>query len=223
MRRAPGAVRGGIARDRHSVLFGGARRRRLLLAYVSAVLLAAAATLVLVRPALAGQAVGSPNAGTLVHGTQLSDEGFDFFTWDPVRNVTPNRDGRRWATDRLLQTLYGVIAEYRAEDPLAPRIGIGDLSRQHGGPFGVRYGGLGHLSHQNGLDADVLYPRTDGRERRAFRVDQVDRVRAQRLVDLFVAAGAQYVFVGPHLGLKGPKQVVRPLVYHDDHLHVRIR
>ena len=31
------------------------------------------------------------------------------------------------------------------------------------------------------------------------------------------------VFVGPHLNLKGPKNVVVPLIYHDDHLHVRIR
>jgi len=42
-------------------------------------------------------------------------------------------------------------------------------------------------------------------------------------VDRFVAAGAVKVFVGPHLHLKGPKNVVVPLIYHDDHLHVRIR
>ena len=32
------------------------------------------------------------------------------------------------------------------------------------------------------------------------------------------------VFVGPHLHhLHGPKNVVVPLIYHDDHMHVRIR
>lgn len=222
--RAPGAVRGGIARDHHTVLFGGARRRRLLIAWIGVLLVSVAVGFAIARPARAAQqAIGTPNHGRLVNGTQLSDEGFDFFTWDPVLSRQPDRDSRRWGTDRLLETLYGVIAEYRFEDPLAPRVGIMDLSREHGGPFGRRYGGLGHASHQNGLDADVLYPRTDERERRAFRVDQVDRVRAQRLVDLFVAAGAQYVFVGPHLGLKGPRKIVQPLVYHDDHLHVRIR
>lgn len=233
MRRAPGAVRGGIARDRHTVLFGGARRRRIVLALVTSALLAVATTLVLIRPAVAlpvadsawpaSRAVGLPHAGRLIGGVQLPEEGFDFFTWDPVLGAAPDRGWRRWGTDRLLHTLYGVLADYRAADPLAPRLGIMDLSRPRGGPFGRRYGGLGHLSHQNGLDMDVLYPRTDERERRPFRPDQVDRVRAQALVDLFVAAGARYVFVGPSLGLTGPRKVVVPLAHHDDHLHVRIR
>ena len=85
------------------------------------------------------------------------------------------------------------------------------------------YGGLGHASHQNGLDIDILYPRKDGTETRAIKPSQVDRKLAQDLVDRFVAAGAVKVFVGPHLHLKGPKKVVVPLIYHDDHLHVRIR
>ena len=45
---------------------------------------------------------------------------------------------------------------------------------------------------------------------------------AQRLVDLFVAAGAQTVLVGPNLPLKGPRGVVKPWPHHDNHLHVRI-
>jgi hypothetical protein len=48
-------------------------------------------------------------------------------------------------------------------------------------------------------------------------------VLAQALVDLFVKAGAQFVFVGPHVGLRGPKRVVQSLALHDDHMHVRIR
>ena len=39
----------------------------------------------------------------------------------------------------------------------------------------------------------------------------------------FVRAGAQYVFVGPRTGLRGPPKVVMTLGNHDDHLHVRIR
>ena len=98
-----------------------------------------------------------------------------------------------------------------------------DLSGPQGGFFGKRYGGLGHSSHQNGLDADVLYPRVDGARARAYKPSQVDRKAAQELVDRFVAAGAQKIFVGPRLHLRGPRKIVIPLVFHDDHLHVRIR
>jgi murein endopeptidase len=162
--------------------------------------------------------------GRLVNGVQLPPLGGDYFTWDPVYNRIPNRGWRRWGSDRLIRTLLTVIQQYRAERSSAQRVGIMDLSRQHGGWFGREYGGLGHASHQNGLDADVLYPRKDGREARARKPSQVDQAAAQDLLDRFVAAGAVKVFVGPHLRhLHGPKGVVVPLIYHDDHMHVRIR
>ena len=160
--------------------------------------------------------------GRLRDGVQLPAEGPDWFTWDPVLKRRPDRGWRRWGTDRLVRTLVDVIAEYRLADPLAPRVGIGDLSRRHGGEFGMRFGGLGHMSHQNGLDADVYYPRADGLERRAYLPSQVDRALAQELLDRFVAAGAKRVYVGPSLHLKGPRRVVEPLVHHDDHMHVRL-
>jgi murein endopeptidase len=170
----------------------------------------------------ASRAVGRPWDGRLVRGVQLPAEGPDWFTWDPVRNRAPDRGWRRWGTDALVRTLIEVVHEYRLANPGAPRVGIGDLSRRHGGWFGREYGGLGHASHQNGLDADVWYPRLDGTERRARTVADVDRRLAQRLVDAFAAARAQKLFVGPHVGLHGPRGVVVPLVYHDDHVHVRI-
>ena len=162
-------------------------------------------------------------AGKLRRGVQLPAEGPDWFTWDPVRKRVPNRGWRRWGTDRLVRTVLDVIADYRLDNALAPRVGIGDLSRRHGGDFGVRFGGLGHGSHQNGLDADLYYPRYDGQERRPYKPSQVDRELAQDLVDRFVAAGARVIYVGPQLGLKGPRKVVVPLVHHDDHLHVRLQ
>jgi len=168
------------------------------------------------------RAVGLPSAGRLVRGVQLPAEGAHFFTWDPVRERSPNRGWRRWGTDRLLRVVLRVAREHRRAHPEAPRLALGDLSRPRGGPFGRRYGGLGHLSHQNGLDVDVYYPRDDRREREAWRPGLVDRALAQDLVDRFVAAGASHVFVGPRLGLRGPREVVQPLVHHDDHLHVRL-
>jgi murein endopeptidase len=177
-------------------------------------------------PPIAGRdsrAVGRPYAGRLVDGVQLPAEGRDFWTYDWGLRVSPNRPWRRWGTDRLVQTLLDVLAGYRAARPEAPRVGIADLSRPHGGGFGRNFGGLGHSSHQNGLDADVLYPRRDGLERRAWAPELVDEELSQDLVDRFVDAGAAYVFTGPRLDLRGPGKVVVKLSHHDDHLHVRIR
>ena len=92
-----------------------------------------------------------------------------------------------------------------------------------GGDFGSRFGGLGHASHQIGLDVDVYYPRLDRLERAPLRPAQVDRVLAQALVDRFVAVGAQYVFVGTRVGLRGPRRVVQAIPLHNNHLHVRLR
>jgi hypothetical protein len=51
---------------------------------------------------------------------------------------------------------------------------------------------------------------------------QVDVRLAQDLVNRFVRAGAKYVFTGPHLRLHGPRRIVQRLIYHDDHMHVRL-
>jgi murein endopeptidase len=169
------------------------------------------------------RALGMPFAGRLAGGVQLPAEGRNFWTYDWGLRVSPNRPWRRWGTDRLVRTLLDVIGEYRAAHPEAPRVGIADLSRRHGGSFGKHFGGLGHSSHQNGLDADVLYPRVDRIERRAYAPWLVDRELSQDLVDRFVGAGAVYVFTGPRLRLHGPRRVVVKLRHHDDHMHVRIR
>jgi murein endopeptidase len=88
--------------------------------------------------------------------------------------------------------------------------------------LGAEFGGLGHRSHQNGLDVAIYYPRRDGRERAQESVEQIDLRLAQDLVERFVRAGATKVYVGPGLGLEGAKQIVKPLAHHHDHLHVRI-
>jgi murein endopeptidase len=166
--------------------------------------------------------LGQPYSGRLVRGVRLPPEGDVYFTWDPVQKTKPNRGWRRWGTDRLLRTTLRVARRYASEHPEAPRLTIGDLSRPHGGDFGPQYGSIGHASHQNGLDIDIYYPRRDERERPPTRPSQVDLELSQRLVDMFVAAGAEKVFVGPSLDLRGPPRVVTPLVHHDNHIHVRL-
>lgn len=177
------------------------------------------------RPAIAWRdsvAVGRPDAGRLVRAVRLPASGPEFATWDPALRRSPNRWWRRNGTDRLVLLLLRVVRAYGAAHPRAPRVLIGDLSRPHGGDFRRRYGPLGHVSHQNGLDADVYFPRADRRLRAARSVGQVDRRLAQDLVDRFVRAGALKVFVGPSVGLHGPRGIVEMLAHHDDHLHVRL-
>lgn len=173
-------------------------------------------------PAVPSRAVGRPNRGRLEHGVLLPPAGADHTTWDALEQRSPNRDWRRVGTDRLVKTLLTVASRYRRANPGAPRVVISDLSLPEGGAFGPEYGGLGHASHQNGLDVDIAYPRIDGQEVGVERVAEVDRKLAQALVDAFVAAGARYVFVGPRTRLRGPKGVVQTLARHDDHLHLRI-
>ena len=169
------------------------------------------------------RSLGVPWAGSLVGGFQLESEGAHFFTWDPVRKRAPNRAWRRYGNQRLVRTLLRVLDGYAADNPEVPRVGVGDLSRRHGGDFGSRYGGIGHASHQNGLDVDVYYPRRDRRELPPRVPRQIDRRLAQDLLVRFVAAGAVKVFVGPRTGLKGPPAVVEVLpAYHDNHMHVRL-
>ena len=174
-------------------------------------------------PAEPSRAAGLPWNGRLVDGRELPAAGTGFMTWDPIRKRVGNRSWRRWGTGRLLATVRRVLADYAGRHPGTQPVLVGDLSRPRGGDFGPRFGGIGHASHQNGLDADVYYPRLDGRLRRARRPDQVDRAAAQELVDAFVREGAEYVFVGPSLDLRGPSRIVQPLINHDDHLHVRLR
>jgi len=160
-------------------------------------------------PQVGSLAIGTPNRGRLVNGLQLPPTGPDWVTYDPVLHQVPNRPDRRWATDRLLAFLLFVLRDYRLANPGAPPVLIGDLSLPYGGPFGSDFGGLGHASHQNGLDVDVLYPRRDRRLLPPGRVADVDRALAQDLVSRFVGAGAQFAFVGTKVGLGGPPEVVQ--------------
>jgi len=167
-------------------------------------------------------AVGRPDSGSLLRGVRLPAEGRSYFTWDPILRRAPNRAWRRWGADEVVRTTLRVLHEFRARHPRAPRIGVGDLSLPQGGYFGPEVGGgIGHATHQNGLDVDVYYPRLDRRERPPESPSEVDLRLSQALLDLFVDAGAATVYVGPSLALDGPAGVVVPLVNHDNHLHAR--
>jgi murein endopeptidase len=173
----------------------------------------------------ASVAVGRPfSKGRLRRGVQLPADGPNHVTYDPGRRTLPNRPWRRWGTERTVRTTLCVVEDYRRAHPDAPRIVIGDLSRTNGGPFGPRFGGLGHASHQNGRDVDVYYPRWDGRETAPRSLGDVDLTAAQDLLDRFVAAGATLIVVGPDTGLRvsGYRVTLELARHHNDHMHVRL-
>jgi Penicillin-insensitive murein endopeptidase len=154
--------------------------------------------------------------GSLVSGTQLPVEGPDWVTWNPNTDSVPNAPHRLYGNERTIRTIVSVLAAYRAAHPKAPRVVVGDISFEHGGPMDA------HVSHQNGLDVDIYYPRLDRSLREARLPQAIDRRLSQDLLDRFVAAGAHMVFVGYSTGLRGPSKVVIPYVNHENHMHVRL-
>jgi Penicillin-insensitive murein endopeptidase len=162
-----------------------------------------------------GASLGLPFSGSLVNGTQLPVEGSNWVTWNPATDSSPNEPARLYGHERTIRTILSVLAAYRAVHPAAPRVVVGDISFRHGRTMDQ------HVSHQNGLDVDVYYPRLDRRLSAPIASGQIDRRLAQDLLDRFVAAGAQIVFVGYSTRLHGPSGVVVPYPRHENHMHVR--
>lgn len=159
--------------------------------------------------------VGLQYAGHLHDGTQLPVDGPDWVTWNPSTDSSPNLPSRLFGHERTIRAVLSVVAAYRDTYPNAPRVVIGDISFRDGGRMDQ------HVSHQNGLDVDVYYPRLDRQLRAPTAKQQVDRRLAQALLDGFVAAGAKVVFVGFSTGLRGDSGVVVPYPNHENHMHVR--
>ena len=159
--------------------------------------------------------VGLPYGGHLVDGTQLPVHGPDWVTWNPVTDSVPNLSYRLYGNEHTIRTIISVFRAYRFDNPTAPRLVVGDISFRNGGTMDE------HASHQNGLDVDVYYPRLDRHLSAPIATSQIDLPLAQDLLNRFVAAGAQMVFVGYSTGLRGPSGIVIPYPNHENHMHVR--
>jgi hypothetical protein len=176
-------------------------------------------------PRCIARALGAYAGGRLECGEVLAAESDTWTTWDFPDRRSPDRRWRRHGTPRLISLIERVAAGFHADHP-ERRLVVGDLARPHGGPFGPRYGGAGHASHQNGLDVDVILPRKDGREEPATRPAQVDLRLAREVVARFGAAPRTAImFVGcarDYLSAS-PKAELLCNGLHEDHVHVRLR
>jgi len=134
--------------------------------------------------------------------------------------------GRRF---EIPQGFGGTCRAYTDYSPF-PRMQIGDLSLQNGGQFGV-CGGNGHCTHQNGVDVDVRYLRSDAAEQ------GLDLASADSIYyDILQTADLLYCFLlderveliyydSARTGIDNPPgfQILTNAQGHSNHFHVRIR
>jgi murein endopeptidase len=161
------------------------------------------------------RSVGLPYGGNLVNGTQLPVKGDAWVTWNPITDSRPNVPVRLYGNEHTIATIISVTRAYRAAHPHAARVVVGDISYEGGGRMDD------HVSHQNGLDVDIYFPRRDRELRAPTTLGEIDHRLAQDLLDRFAAAGAQKIFVAHGSGFHGPGDVVMAWPGHDYHMHVR--
>ena len=172
------------------------------------------------RPAVEwrdSHALGTANDGSLVNGVRLPRRP-RLLHLQPGDAAPPGGAERTWGTATLVRQILGLGAWWERAHHRAPRLGIGDLSLEHGGPFTGPV--VGHASHENGLDVDIRLVRKDGSEA-AATASTYNRELTQAVVDHLVAHGASLILKGPSLNLYGPPGVVVTWPNHDDHIHVR--
>lgn len=95
--------------------------------------------------------IGFNNEGTLVDAVALPEAGEGY--------IHMYRESERfWGTSQLIKLIEETAADMESKYPGRDRLQIEDLSQKDGGDI------TGHASHENGLDADIGYYKTDGIE-----------------------------------------------------------
>jgi penicillin-insensitive murein endopeptidase len=191
--------------------------------------------------------IGTVERGSLTEGVELPVEGDHHY-------ILPRRHRARrlcWATRPLVDLLLEGAREVARKFPGA-RLGVGNLSRRHGGksPYS--------RSHQSGRDADLAFYMVDRKGRPRAPEDylrlnrrgvarngwQLDAARVWHLVETFLRSDkAQVQWILLHQSLKAillrharaigadpemtrrAEQVLHQpgwALPHDDHLHIRI-
>lgn len=185
-----------------------------------------------------GQVLGFYSHGEMVGATSLSEQGVGFVGLFRQRK-------RHFGSQGLVELIQSVASEITSSFPLGERLQIGDISAEHGRFID------GHASHQNGLDVDIAYFRTDhqeqAREVEGFPLHFVkngkltsdfDLSRNFTLVEAFLKSGrVNRMFVDPVIKKsmcdyakkenRWSESIpllrrLRPLENHANHIHVRM-
>jgi V8-like Glu-specific endopeptidase len=141
--------------------------------------------------------------------TQLPISGMGYYSYAQFR-------AKQYGLADTIKAIQKIGELWFTDHRSGPLIGVGNISKQGGGPVPP------HSSHQTGLDVDFRLLRTDGaRIGITFRSPSYSRTRTQALVNTIRS--------NPILQVKlilcndDRLQGVQPWPGHDDHLHVRFQ
>jgi penicillin-insensitive murein endopeptidase len=184
-------------------------------------------------PRLGSIAIGLPHRGRLVNAVQMPEgDGYDLV--DAAHS---------WGTLESVLTLTLVLQRLHRDDPQAPVLQVGQLSRQSGGWL------KRHKSHQTGRDVDLgLFYRDGSHWYARANAGNLDVVRTYKLVSMLLETEqVEYIFLdrsliallrdhaqAQGLGLDAlrrmfydkadaPEGALRHAWGHSTHLHVRFK
>ena len=138
--------------------------------------------------------------------------GPDHFAWNFRAQRIGGSYRTRWGDCRVVRAVLRGLAAYRARNPDAPLVAVGDMGLRHGGEIDR------HSTHENGRQIDLYFPRRDRRRCEPHTIAQVDTRLSGELVRAMLHAGADRVLIGPHVRIATSARVIR-WPNHDDHLH----
>ena len=99
------------------------------------------------------------NSGSLANATQLANDGKGFLK--VFRDRDEATGGRGWGTRTLISLIESTAAAFADRFPGRERLQVADIARKTGGR-------MTHGSHQNGLDADIVFLRKNRKEQAPF-------------------------------------------------------
>ncbi|MBS1961850.1 MAG: penicillin-insensitive murein endopeptidase [Bdellovibrionales bacterium] len=99
------------------------------------------------------------NQGSLKNGSEIESEGKGFVK--VFRDRDEATGGRGWGTRALIGLIRQMASDFADKYPGRERLQIADIARKTGGK-------MAHGSHQNGLDADIVYIRKNHKEQSPF-------------------------------------------------------
>jgi uncharacterized protein YraI len=140
---------------------------------------------------------------------QLSASGPGFYAY--------SSGDRRWGLPSMVYGLQTAASGWKSAHPTYPRIGVGDISLEFGGPIS------GHVSHQVGKDVDIRPVRTDAEGPTTIFQSNYSSARTKDLITDHVKPtfNVNVIFFNDP-AIEGPLGYVQPWPNHDNHFHLRI-